>query len=105
MLKKEGDSFMDDLTKKIIESKDNNLILQVSSQDLKEIVAEVVTNLLKDNTDDEYLTTEEVCRMIKVEQNSLTRYTKQRILNPSKTFGKNLYSKKEILKAMEEGRI
>ena len=105
MLKEEEDSLMNELTKQIIESKDNNIILQVSSQDLKEIVAEVVKNLLKANTEDEYLTTEEVCRMIKVEQNSLTRYTKQRILNPSKTFGKNLYSKKEIIKAMEEGRI
>lgn len=86
-----------------------NVILQVSAADLKEFALSLIEDARSmEKTEqpakgDEFLTSEEVMRIVKVKKVTLWRWAKEKYLVPVKVGKSNLYRKSDVQRITEGG--
>ena len=90
-------------------SSDANVILQVSAADLKEFALSLLEDARamekpeQPAKGDEFLTIEEVMKIVKVKKVTLWRWAKQKYLVPVKVGKSNLYRKSDVQRITEGG--
>lgn len=86
-----------------------NVILQVSAADLKEFALSLIEDARSMETPeqpakgDEFLTSEEVMKIVKVKKVTLWRWAKEKYLVPVKVGKSNLYRKSDVQRITEGG--
>jgi excisionase family DNA binding protein len=88
-----------------------NISVTISLNELKQFHEELVQNAIAQNNQIEqekkkveYLTPEEVCKLLKTSRTTLTRWQKANYLAPVKTGGRCYYIRNEIEKLMSSKR-